>query len=295
MASMKYLLLAVALLVATSCGRSCKSQRETPVRGNATLLVDETVLPMIKGQVQVFEHTYPLATINMEQYPELEISSQLMSDSAARLAILTRPLTQAEEAWSRSVNITPRITPIAFDGIALITNVQSADTLISTQKLREILRGEHAGYTLVFDNPSSGIVRFMKSFAERDSLANAYSLRSNPEVIEYIAQNNGAIGFVGSNWLFEPDSTLRDNLKQVRMMYVGNDDEGYYLPNQNHIAESWYPFIRRIYFVNFQGNSGLGLGLAAFIIGEVGQRIALISGVVPVTYPTREIIVRTEL
>lgn len=295
MASIKYLFLVAALVTVTGCGRSCRSERETPVRGTALLMVDETILPMIKGQAQMFEHTYPLATLNLADYPELEISSLLMNDSAAQMAVLTRPLNPTEEAWSRSVNITPRVTPLAFDGIALITNKQSIDTLISTQTLREILRGEQNGHTLVFDNPASGIVRFMKEYAEVDSLANSYAMRSNREVIDYIAENTGAIGFVGSNWLFEPDSTLRDNLQKVRMLAVGSDAEGYYLPTQNHIAEGWYPFTRRIYFINLQGSSGLGLGFASFIIGEVGQRIALISGVVPITYPTREIIVRTEL
>lgn len=292
---MKYLVLITALAIMTGCGRSCRTERETPVKGNATVLVDETILPMIKSQAQVFNHTYPLATINLAEYPEQQASSLLMNDSAARMAVLTRPMTEAEEEWYRSANITPRVTALAFDGIALITNAQSVDTMISTQTIREILRGEKNGYTFVFDNPASSIVRFMKSFAEVDSLANSYAMKTNPEVIEYVANNAGAIGFVGSNWLFEPDSTFRGNLQKIRMVAVGDDTDGYFLPNQNHIAEGWYPFTRRIYLVNLQGSTGLGLGFAAFIIGEIGQRIALISGVVPVTYPTREIIVRTEL
>lgn len=297
MKSMKYLIMIVTAIAMTACGRSCSNTltRETPVRGNATVLVDQTVLPVMISQAQIFNETYPLATINLDDMAEQDISALLRDDSSARIAVLARPLTPAEEEWCRTMRINPKVNPIAFDGIALITNSASIDTMISTDHLRALLRGEEKGRILIFDNPKSSTVRYMHNFAETDSLVGVYTLHSNSEVIEYVAQNPNTIGFVGSNWLFEPDSTLRPSLQNVKLMAVGNETDGYFKPTQNNIADNLYPFSRRIYFHNLQGSSGLGLGFSAFIVSDKGQRIVLQSGILPVTYPTREIIVRSEI
>ena len=50
-----------------------------------------------------------------------------------------------------------------------------------------------------------------------------------------------------------------------------------------------YPFIRKIYLLNYQGRTGLGMGFASFVKSEVGQRITLKSGLAPIKIPTREI------
>jgi phosphate transport system substrate-binding protein len=47
--------------------------------------------------------------------------------------------------------------------------------------------------------------------------------------------------------------------------------------------------------LNYQGKAGLGMGFASFIAGEIGQRIILKSGLVPVKIPSRNIIVRKEI
>jgi phosphate transport system substrate-binding protein len=281
-------------VMAASCHKSCDRNAQTPTRGAVTVLVDETILPMIDGQARVFESDYRSAKLNLAGYPEEQLSALMQSDTSG-MAVLARPLTVQEERWYESQKIEPQITEVAYDGIALITNIESRDTLITTETLRGILRGEQAGLPLVFDNQGSSTVRYMKAFAGVDSLAGAYSLSSNRDVIEYVAANPNTIGFAGVNWLYEADAELQPSVAKVRLVAVGEDTAGYYKPTQNDIAESKYAFTRKIYFVNTQGSYGLGLGFAAFVAGDAGQRIALKAGVVPITYPKREIIIRKEL
>jgi phosphate transport system substrate-binding protein len=45
---------------------------------------------------------------------------------------------------------------------------------------------------------------------------------------------------------------------------------------------------RDLYIINCQGFSGLGMGFASFVAGDVGQRIILKSGLLPVRIPTRK-------
>jgi phosphate transport system substrate-binding protein len=44
--------------------------------------------------------------------------------------------------------------------------------------------------------------------------------------------------------------------------------------------------------INYQGFSGLGMGFASFIAGDIGQRIILKSGLMPIRLPSRNIIIR---
>jgi phosphate transport system substrate-binding protein len=46
---------------------------------------------------------------------------------------------------------------------------------------------------------------------------------------------------------------------------------------------------RDLYIINCQGYSGLGMGFASFVAGDIGQRIILKSGLLPIRTPGRKI------
>ena len=63
----------------------------------------------------------------------------------------------------------------------------------------------------------------------------------------------------------------------------------YYAPSQNNLAEGTYPLARDLYIINCQGYSGLGMGFASFVAGDIGQRIILKSGLLPIRTPGRKV------
>jgi phosphate transport system substrate-binding protein len=71
--------------------------------------------------------------------------------------------------------------------------------------------------------------------------------------------------------------------------------DNFYSPSQNNIAEGKYPLARDLYIINAQGYSGLGMGFASFVAGDIGQRIILKSGLLPVRIPGRKINIRNEI
>ena len=97
------------------------------------------------------------------------------------------------------------------------------------------------------------------------------------------------IGVVGVNWLSQPRPAMQKYVAKVNTLSVkalaGTE---YVLPSQNNIAERKYPLARDLYIINGQGYSGLGMGFASFVGGDVGQRIILKSGLLPVRIPTRK-------
>jgi phosphate transport system substrate-binding protein len=51
---------------------------------------------------------------------------------------------------------------------------------------------------------------------------------------------------------------------------------------------------RDLYIINCQGYSGLGMGFAS-VAGDIGQRIILKSGLLPVRMPGRNIIIKSNV
>lgn len=288
----------LVFLVITCKQNEKNKQQDTMLEGTATILVDETLRPVIEDQVQVFESNYD-AKITIEAKSEAEVIQALAADNT-KIAILSRKLNQDEITYFQKKKLTPRITPFAKDAIALITNKNTKDTLITLKQVTDLLKGvPQTGFKgLVFDNPNSSTAAYLCRLAGIKSLpeSNVFSFKTNDEVIQYVAQNNGMIGVVGINYIFEPSVESRDNIDKINILSVLNqEDNKYYSPSQNDMAAGKYPLARDLFVVNCQGYSGLGMGFASFVSSEIGQRIILKSGLVPVQFPSRKIRIRNTI
>ena len=123
-----------------------------------------------------------------------------------------------------------------------------------------------------------------------------YYFKQNEEVIKYVSENEGVIGVVGLNWLYRPTPKIEKYLKNITVLNVkGLGKADYFAPSQNNIAEGTYPLARDLFIINCQGSSGLGMGFASFVAGEIGQRIILKSGLLPIRIPGRKILIKNKI
>ena len=282
-----------------TCNKKDESPKETMLKGTMTILVDETLVPIVEDQIQIFQSQYPEAKITIESKSEAEVIRALVKDSS-RIAILARPLNAAEAKVFDNKKIIPRVTLFAKDAIALIINKNNKDTLIALQDVIEFMKGKSQPKFkgLVFDNPNSSTARYITELAGLKSLpaTGVFSFKTNNEVIQYVAQNDGMIGVVGINYIVEPKASMQQYLDKIMVMGVKDSTDGqYYSPTQNDVAEGKYPLARDLYVVNCQGFAGLGMGFSSFVNSETGQRIILKSGLVPVKVPSRKIRVRNQI
>lgn len=294
------------VLIVAAVLYSCKKEKdagkpeETILKGNVTLYVDQTFQSILEDQVMVFENQYD-AKINIVAKSESEIVNDLLADKG-RIAVLSRKLTPQEESFFKQKKIQPRITHFASDAVVFVTNSRK-DTLIDLQEVINLLQEKESKIKgLVFENPNSSIVSYMNTVAgvTNKPKKNIYSLNSQKEVLDYVSKNEGAIGVIGLNLLVQPDSETLKFMENIKVMAVKNvktqpHHEVYYKPNQVNLGEGLYPLKRPIYMLNYQGTAGLGMGFASFVAGEIGQRIVLKSGLLPVRIPSRELNVRTEI
>jgi len=295
--------LLIALLFASSFFISCKDKSskdpQTITSGNISVVVDETLAPIIQDQLAVFESTYSDASIELIERPEKLAINHLLADSS-KVAVLSRKLTEEEEKFFESKKIIPRTTRFAIDGIAVITNRSNPQSEIHIEELFKVLRGESSSVrSLVFDNPNSSSIRLLKDLAGVDSLpqTGVYALKTNGDIIRYVYENPLAVGVIGINWLVQPAKEFAVMAEEIKVLGVKNiagrnGDDGFYYPSQDNLALGKYPLARELYIVNATGGRGLGFGFASFIGGERGQRLVLKSGLLPDSIPPREVIIR---
>lgn len=128
---------------------------------------------------------------------------------------------------------------------------------------------------------------------------NVSALRTNQQVINYVAQNPDAIGVIGVNWLGNrSDTTNLSFREEIRVMAVSAEDVATpgnsYKPYQAYLYYGNYPLARPIYAILNDPRNGLPWGFTSFMTSDKGQRIILKSGLVPATQPIRVVHVNGE-
>lgn len=303
--------LLVMLSLLSACqGKPKDGLTDTYTSGVIAIAADESFRPIVQEEIDVFEGMFPLAGIVPRYVTEVEAVNLLLKDSL-RLAITSRRLTPEEMNSFHSRKFYPQEIKIATDGLALITHRGNRDTLITMKDIRRILTGDAKRWKdiypdsrledirLVFDHKNSSTVRFaVDSICKGASLSDQVkALKTNKEVIEYVARTPDAIGIIGVNWLSDKnDSTGLSFSKEVQVMSVSAADkatpENSFKPYQAYLFYGDYPLARSIYALLNDPRSALAWGFASFLSSDRGQRIILKSGLVPATQPVRVVNVK---
>ncbi|MHC1736719.1 MAG: PstS family phosphate ABC transporter substrate-binding protein [Ignavibacteriaceae bacterium] len=302
----KLILVIIFLFVLLSGCKQGSQEGDGPTFGSIHISVDESFRSVFESQINTFESIYRDTKISVSYYDELKTVNDLLAGSS-RLIVLSRELNRDEQKVFEKKQIVPRTTKIAYDGITLITNKRNRDTLLTYDNLLKILNGDirnwnqlnvkshNSGIKLIFDSKNSGIIRYLFEKAGIKSLSgtNSYSLNSNQEVLDYVANHPDAIGFISISWISDRDDTTQLSFRKgINVMAISPPDTSkgagtYYQPYQAYIAQKFYPLWRAVYIISGEARAGLGLGFTGFVASEKGQRIILKSGLVPATMPVR--------
>jgi len=288
----------VVMVAFVMCNRKSGklTENDTAISGKAFLLADESFKPILEQEQYVFQSLYPDTKPELLYKTEADVIKLLLKDSI-RTAILARELNAEEVKLLTSRALPPETTPFAHDAIAIIVNQQSNDTLITLNQVKQLLNGQiMTNKNVVFDNPNSSLVRYLKELSGSKQLnnKNIYALNNNKDVITYVSEHTNAMGIVGYNWLNEPDDDYAAAAAKVKIVAVkGNDNDKastqYFKPSQATLTLNQYPLSRHLYYINCTGREGLATAFADFLHSDRGQRIILKSGLLPESIPSREI------
>lgn len=299
MKALLYFLVVFSSLGLGSCSGNKKEAKEDILVGELKVAVDESILPILLEQKEVFESSYNNAKIVPESLPEVGAVNNLLSGKSS-IAVLTRHLTEEENKDFNQRSITPRIYEVGYDAIILVANVASADTGVTVDQVVNLLKGDKsANFTLVFDNLNSSILRYFRDLGHLAKVANTYveAVDNSRQVLEVVSTNTDKVGLISYNQYLSLKSSF-PNMDKIRILSVLNNSlktPKYVKPSQATLSTDEYPLKRTIYVLNYQPNLGLGIGFSSFLTGDRGQRIVLKSGLLPATMPGREIIIRDRL
>jgi len=257
-----------------------KKLRDTPDRGRINVSADESFKPIVDELVQVYEANHPGTEIIVRYKPEAECLKDMVVDSI-RLIIATRGFSESEKKFIvDSFRISPKKMVIARDAVAVIVSPQAKDSLFTMNELKEILTGKFKKDLIpVFDGvQATSTVRYIvDSVLENEPLTpNAVAARTSGGVIDFVAKNPKAVGFIGVSWIGNPEDVQQISfLEKVKMVQLESTDlKGkYILPVQANIYLRRYPMVRDLVYILKENYRGLGKGFADFMSGEIGQLI----------------------
>lgn len=298
----------IILVSVVSCVQRTKEGKilNTPTAGTVKIAIDASLKPLLEAELEAFEATYPNAEIKETFTSEVDAIKALLQDSV-EMIVITRKLVKTESDSIKKGNVNAQAYLAAYDGVALIVNRVNPDSSISINQLKDIVSGKIANWnqinpssssnaiSLIFDQPNSGIVRFLRDTLGSFNLpSNSFGVKSDSAVVEYIAKNKYAIGLIDASWLSDSDDPITNSFRRAIRVVRISSGSGFYKPLQAYIAENTYPLTRKIFMVSREPRPGLASGFITYVCSSKGQRIVLKAGLVPATMPPREVKVNNE-
>ncbi len=167
----------------------------------------------------------------------------------------------------------PQEKTVAYDGISIIVNPANGITEITSDELGKIYRGEVTNWselggddleiTVCSRDTASGTYEFFKEAIvdgeeEQEITADALYLTSNQTILDEVAENEGAIGYIGLGYVDDSVNTL------------SLDGE---LPSVETVKDGSYTLSRGLY-MDYNGEMNEEMqAFLDFVLSDEGQKI----------------------
>jgi phosphate transport system substrate-binding protein len=267
---------------------------EDVTHGQLSILADASYQSLVEQEEEIFERTYKYADLDIRYAQEADLFQQFLSDSI-RVVMTTRKLTAAERRYFQDRNSYPQETHFATGAIAFIRNGRSIDTTYTYEALIDDLKNPDSGVTFVLENAKSGFSGDLIKLLELDALpSHIYALETKDAVLKYVDQHDQAIGIIDYSEISDSDSAYtKEVLQKIRLIGISRPVDslqaGFIQPYQYNLQDRKYPFTRDLHFISKTARNDVGLGFASFLTGEIGQKIVLKAGLLPVYQSERNI------
>jgi phosphate transport system substrate-binding protein len=267
--------------------------------GQTSIAADEAIQPLVNAELDIFQNLYKYATVNCQYVSEYDAINLILQEKT-RLALVTRPLNQNETDFLKSRNIVPESIALAYDAIAVIIHPDNKTVSLTTRQISGILSGEIVGWNQIkgsginggikqfFDAESSGIIRSLNDSLRLNKKISGdiHFAGNNKNVLESIASDPNAIGFVGYNWISERENQkVQEIIKKLKLVAVSAselaDSTNCFKPTVGNLFNQRYPLTRKIYAIYTDPSASLARGFLAHLTSERGQKIIYRMGLKP--------------
>jgi phosphate transport system substrate-binding protein len=206
------------------------------------------------------------------------------------IADASREMKPKEIELAEKRGVYPKEFTVAFDGVAVIVNKNNPIDRLTIEDLHNIFTGKITNWNqlpggrnllivTLSREVSSGthmyfkevVIQLGKAGRTDEFSPGTLLLTSSQAIVEEVAGNEGAIGYLGMGY-------LSDRIKALR---IGKDD-AFYPPDMQDVIKKTYPLSRGLYMYADGEPQGIVKLFIDFTLGPAGQTQFMDTGFVPV-------------
>lgn len=252
---------------------------------NASALAKETVT--VSGSTTVLPVMQKISEHAMKKEPSLSIELsgggsgngiKALNDGLAQIAMSSRKIKKNEIKAAEAKGVSPYEMPIAIDAIVPIVNPNNKVSDTSIETLRKIFKGEiknwkdiggaDAPIVLISRDTSSGTFETWESLVMKKQRISPRALlqNSNGTVVQSVANNPNAIGYIGLGYI----------VPSIKPLAI----DGVQASSQTAADKQW-PLSRELYLYTDGVPANAVKKVSDFCLSEEGQQLAKEAGFVP--------------
>lgn len=205
------------------------------------------------------------------------------------VATASREMKPKEIEVALKHGVTPKEFTVAYDGVAVIVNEKNPVERLTIEELHRIFTGKvknwkefggkDIGIVTISREVSSGthiyfkeeVVQLGKKGSAEEFSNETLLLSSSQAIVEEVAGNEGAIGYLGMGYVSE----------RTKAVLVAKNGVAY-PPNVDNVKQKKYPLSRGLYFYTNGEPNGVTKLFIDFTLGPKGQERFRNTGFVPV-------------
>lgn len=259
------------------------ASESTGIKQSIIVKGSDTVLPLSQAEAEEF------MLKNLDQSVTVigggsGVGIAALIDGEVEIAMASRSMKDSEIEEAKQKGINPVETVIGWDGIAVVVNPENAVTQLTFEQLKAIydgnvsnwkdVGGEDAKITVISRDSSSGTYEYFKEevLEGREYRQDALVQPATGAIVQEIAQNKGAIGYIGYAY-------LDTSVKSLAL----DGGEGSFVPaTEEKILSGEYPLARQLYYYTDGEPQGLAKQFMDYVMSEEGQAIVSEVGYFPV-------------
>ncbi|ACI16776.1 phosphate-binding protein [Coprothermobacter proteolyticus DSM 5265] len=277
------------ILVAALLLAGCTTQPENAGNTESKSIVikgSDTEVNMVQALAEEFRNQHPDITISVSGGGSGSGIAALINGEID-IANSSREISQEELDQAKANNIEIGTFIDARDGITVIVHQNNPVEKLTLDQIGKIYRGEITNWkevggkdmpiTLYGRQSNSGTFTFFRDVAVKGDYASSMrSMNGNSDIINAVAQDETAIGYVGVGYFKQAQN-------QVKQVLVSTDGNNYYSSTDlQAIDQKLYPLARPLYQYVKMPLTQAVKDFLSFEISEEGQAIVEENGFYPI-------------
>lgn len=249
----------------------------TSFAGDLVINGSTTVLPVVQKATEAFAKTNPDVHIALSGGGSGNGVKALI-DGLTNIAMSSRDIKGSEVKLAEQRGVKPYRTAVAVDAIVPVVNNANTVKDLTQEQLKAVFEGKirnwkevggkDAPIVVVSRDSSSGTFETWESLVMKGARVTPRALlqTSNGTVVQTVAKNVNAIGYIGIGYL--------DN--QTKALTLG----GKKATAEAAKTKEW-PLSRELYFFTNGAPAGVAKAFTDFVVSPAGQKIVQETGFVP--------------